>query len=208
MAANLGSMDHFRWQALSHMFDDAVLSMWPRGAHKSWWTVLGSSVSHMTYECDAKLGSPKTMDCTQLQKQISSSTDNLQLHPEKTKFLASSEHEGCAADTFHGLIGAIGTCHVAISTTVSIVLTWKQIQTALDALSGICVSHPRQPTQGGRAFYRKSPTSKGRRWTKREKENINGTLYGPNPCYLWLLLLTTPPYRVECFTTTCQHHYL
>lgn len=171
-----GSAGQLRYWTLSRMFDDSVLSMWPQGTLTPWWGGQ-SAASQMAYECDAKLGSPKTVDCTQLQNQISSSTDTLQLGPEETKFLASSEQHGHSTNFPNWTDSCLlGTCHVAISTTVSIVLTWKQIQTALDALSGRCVSHPLQTTQGGRAYCRKSPGSSGRRKTKREGGNLDGVV--------------------------------
>ena len=50
------------------------------------------------------------------------------------------------------------TCTLAITATVTLTLTWAQVQTALSALLGLCVTNPsRDTSQGGRAFYSPPP---------------------------------------------------
>ncbi|MCJ1236968.1 hypothetical protein MMC14_004952 [Varicellaria rhodocarpa] len=128
-------------------FDDAkVLEMHSKEMERSsleetWWRDLGTvSTDLMTYECDAKLGSPTAIDCSQLEYSslIGAPSDSVTIGPEMDQFLS------------------LGTCSVAITASVHLVLTWSQIRIALDTLINQCVSNPLKPAIGGRAYFERS----------------------------------------------------
>ena len=126
-----------------------------RGGVRTWFDPAAAS-DDMSYECDAGLGSPATVDCAQIEwNQLgSSSSDTLTVGPGTTTFL----HQN--------------TCYLAISATVSLTLTWTQIRTAVTTLMNVCVQNPFQPVQGGRAYYHQNPpipaSSKQRRRKTRD----------------------------------------
>lgn len=62
-----------------------------RGGRMPWWFQLQQG-SEMTYECDANLGSPPTVDCTQIEwHQLSPASDSLKLRPGQVTFFHSSK---------------------------------------------------------------------------------------------------------------------
>ena len=109
-----------------------------RGGTTAWWTQFSNQVpSEMNYQCDTALGSPSAVDCSQVEwSQLGSTnppSDTVTIGPD-VLFLHSN------------------TCYLAISAPSSIVLQWQQIRTAVATLMNICVQHPFQASQGGRAY--------------------------------------------------------
>ena len=114
-------------------------------SHRSWWDRSGDGSStsqaglqasdEMIYQCDTTLGSPFNVDCSQLESsQISPSSDTLNVGPSMM-FL----HQN--------------SCYIAIGASEALVITWEQVRIALNTLLGVCINHPYNPSQGGRAFY-------------------------------------------------------
>ena len=66
-----------------------------RGGSRPWWTTVDPASDKMTYECDAKLGSPQTVDCAQVEYQLDASSDTFQLAAGEVKFLSSSKCMKC-----------------------------------------------------------------------------------------------------------------
>ena len=64
-----------------------------RGGARPWWYPLSSSiVDEMNYECDAGLGRPSKVDCTQIEwQQLGAPSDSIAVGPEQITFLHSSE---------------------------------------------------------------------------------------------------------------------
>ncbi|MCJ1239272.1 hypothetical protein MMC14_007266 [Varicellaria rhodocarpa] len=140
-----------------------------RGGPRTWYSWRVPMTREMSYECDSTLGAPSSHDCSQILLtslgSSSSSSDTLTVTPGTTTFLHSN------------------TCYVAISTAVSLVLTWAQIATAVSTLMNVCVqqtlfaSSTQNPaSKGGRAFY--SPpqqiiASNDRRRRKRQNDDAN-----------------------------------
>lgn len=128
-----------------------------RSSYVTWWGVLGSHPetardSTMTYECDAKLGNPRQVDCSHLRySQLQTLSDSVSLIAGTTKFFAAD------------------TCSIGISALTSVTLTWKQVLAAVEDLIEICVNNPLATAVGGRAFYGRQALSDigGRR--KRDK---------------------------------------
>ena len=114
-----------------------------RGGTLKWWDFESAASDKMTYECDAGLGNPSAVDCSDIQwHQLPASSDTLTISPGTTTF-------------FHQ-----NTCYLAITATVSLVLPWAQITTALATLMNTCIERLDQTSQGGRAFYSASPIPK------------------------------------------------
>ena len=92
------------------------------------------------YECDAKLGNPRDVDCGQLQySQLQSLPESLTLEPGVARFLNG------------------GTCTVAISAAKALIITRDQVAATLNDLIQICVGNPLAKAIGGRAFYGGNP---------------------------------------------------
>ncbi|KAL9119818.1 MAG: hypothetical protein Q9187_003625 [Circinaria calcarea] len=109
-----------------------------RGGDRPWWQPTRRSASdNMIYECDAGLGSPAEVDCSQIEwHQVKPASDSLTVGPGNPTFLHSN------------------TCYLAITATTNMVLTWAQITTALSTLVNVCVRNPVKWTaKGGRAYY-------------------------------------------------------
>ena len=70
----------------------------------------------------------------------------------------------------HGILitSIIDTCHMAITASVALQLTWRQIQIALETLSNFCNYAPGQISQGGRAFFRPQAVTINDRRRKRQ----------------------------------------
>ena len=103
-----------------------------------WWRYpVMTTPNEMTYECDASLGNPSAADCTNIEwNQLGPPSDSLTVQPGNTKF-------------FHS-----GSCYVAVSASLTTVLRWDQVQTALATLMNICIQLPFQASHGGRAYFR------------------------------------------------------
>ncbi|MCJ1486531.1 hypothetical protein MMC06_006708 [Schaereria dolodes] len=124
---------HFnRW----YMFDATSLSM-TRGGLRHWSTQAPLARDEVTYECDSDLGNPIADDCLILQYQHPGSESDTITVPSNTESKLLSYQ----------------SCHLAISASVAITLTWAQVQAALDTLMNMCIQHPLQASVGGKAYY-------------------------------------------------------
>ena len=128
-----------------------------RGSSSTWWQgKMNTQISDedtMTYECDAGLGSPLTVDCAQVEySQLGAPTDTISVRPEEVTFLHSN------------------TCFLAISASIPTVLTWAQIRAALTTLVNTCVENPVSPARGGRAYYGKQPVQISGRRRKKQRD--------------------------------------
>ena len=124
-----------------------------RGETTSWWDIpdAANDNDEMNYECDANLGSPAEVDCTQIEwNQLSPDSDTLLVGPVMTTFLHSN------------------TCYLAISASKPLVLTWNEIRIAFSTLMNACIQPPYGSPQGGRAYYR-PPQRIGRRQEYRKR---------------------------------------
>ena len=114
-----------------------------RTGTKDWWATnslaIAVAADQMAYECDASLGSPSPVDCTQIEwNQLGpfSGSDTLAVGgPNQVSFFHSN------------------TCYLAISASTPMLLSWDQVKTALGTLMSICIQNPTHPAQGGRAYY-------------------------------------------------------
>ena len=138
-------------------FWSTVIAGMSRGGSVAWWSpAFWQASTEMTYECDAGLGSPSTVDCAQVEwSQLGPSSDAITVGPEKTTFLHSN------------------TCNLAISASVTLVLTWAQIRTALATLMTVCVQHPFRAPQGGRAYFGPQPRQVSGR-IPRKRDTLTG----------------------------------
>ena len=125
-----------------------------QGSTVSWWTAFSGldseddePSSEMVYACDAQLGTPNAVDCSQLAYSgLGSPSDTVSIGPgSATRFLS------------------FGSCHAAVTSLATIALTWAQISAGLNTLVDSCVMHPLVGARGGRAFYAKSTGSKRRK---------------------------------------------
>ena len=134
------------WNSLSSMAE-RLNQYWGRmgraydfdnGYGNPWYGAYGQeslSTDTMTYECDAKLGNPKHVDCSQLQySQLDHTSDSLSLEPGLNKFLHTE------------------TCNIGISVSKSTTVTWGQIKSAVNEIIEICVNNPLRKAVGGRAY--------------------------------------------------------
>jgi len=89
-----------------------------------------------TFQCDSNLGNPQHADCSQLQySQLETPSDSISLQAGEARFLHA------------------GTCSIGISVSAPSVLSWDQINAALNDLIEICVNNPLAKAVGGRAYY-------------------------------------------------------
>ena len=125
-------LNHY-WARMGRAYD------YDNGYGNPWYGMQGqASLSKDTtnYECDAKLGNPQRVDCSQLQySQLSHTSDGVALEPGTTKFLHSE------------------TCNVGISVSEATTITWKQVKSAVNELIEACVNNPLRQGVGGRASY-------------------------------------------------------
>ena len=107
-----------------------------RGGAQTWWQLQPPKAPpEMTYKCEANLGRPPVVDCTQIEwNQLSPPSDTLNVGPGVT-FLHSN------------------SCYLAISVTAALVLTWEQIRTAVATLMNVCINTPYNAPQGGSAYW-------------------------------------------------------
>ncbi|KAL8832131.1 MAG: hypothetical protein Q9191_000453 [Dirinaria sp. TL-2023a] len=146
----------------------------------------------VTYECDAKLGNPQHVDCSQLQySQLDPTSDSLSLEPGLTKFLHSE------------------TCNIGITVSESTTVTWKQIKSAVNEIIEICVNNPLRKAVGGRAYYGDQALFKigsaGRK--KRDSDSLNALPPGANITLFQQLEIysTFPADREEIGSCTWQN---
>lgn len=134
-----------------------------------------------TYKCDAKLGRPKQVDCSQLlYSQLSHLKQSLSLQPGLTQFLHSE------------------TCNIGVSVSRSTTITWKQIQSAVTEIIEACVNNPLKSATGGRAFYGHQPMFNidiaGKRKRKRDSDALNALPPGVNiTLFQQFEIFRTPP---------------
>ena len=123
------------------------------GRPTAWWSFFmgagedeDTPPSDMVYTCDAKLGAPKAVDCSQLAYSgLGPPSDTVTVGPGASKPLS------------------LGTCRVVVTAAKTIALTWAQISAGLNTLVDSCVIHPLLGARGGVASYGKSTVSKGRK---------------------------------------------
>ena len=125
-----------------------------RGERRSWWSFFGAGgsdddqSSDMVYTCDAELGTPKAVDCSQLAySRLGPPSDTVTVGPSSSKPLS------------------LGTCNALVTAVKTITLTWAQISAGLNTLIDSCVIHPLLGARGGIASYGKSMISKEKRVT-------------------------------------------
>ena len=130
--------------SIEYTLRDADKSLWhvaatymTRVGEVVWWTSLTfKGFDNTTYECDAALGSPAAVDCTEIEwQQLMPDSDHLEVGPSQVLFLHSK------------------TCYLSVSATVALVLSWEQIRVALTTLLNACVQNPYNLQKGGRAYY-------------------------------------------------------
>ena len=133
------------------------LEQMSRAGRTRWYTRNTQFSDEMEYQCDALLGAPSAVDCTQIEwNQLTPPSDTLAVGPGVTTFLHSN------------------TCYLAISAVVSLVLTWAQIRTAVSVLMNICIQAPLQPPRGGRAHYAAPLQISRRKIGKRQRGEVTG----------------------------------
>ena len=135
-----------------------------RGGSMPWWQAVSlHTLDEMKYECDANLGSPPIVDCAQIEwSQLGtggSSSDTLTVGPD-VMFLHSK------------------TCFLAVSAAVTTTLSWEQFRVAVETLMNICVQHPYNAPQGGRAYF--EPQRKGVSGRKEKRQNSKLSVSGTN----------------------------
>lgn len=89
--APINSVAQQRHQSEAQLMHLQVMAMQRGGGNVPWWRQYPLASDEMTYECDAGLGSPKAMDCSQLQHQISARTDNVQIAAGEVNFLSTGK---------------------------------------------------------------------------------------------------------------------
>ncbi|MCJ1232628.1 hypothetical protein MMC14_000581 [Varicellaria rhodocarpa] len=136
------------------------------GTQVEWWHIFSaegqggdtSTESNMHYVCDAKLGAPSTVDCSQLAYSgLGPPSDKVTIGPgSQTKFLSFK------------------SCHATVTAMKAMVLTWAQIGAALSTLVDSCAAHPLLASRGGRAFAGTLPHRRRRRGTAAATPRITG----------------------------------
>lgn len=151
-------------QLLPHVRDrifywDAQSIGMRRGSGQPWWSPQNAVASNeMSYQCDAGLGSPATVDCAHIEwDQLIPLSDTLTVGPRAgVTFLHSN------------------TCYLAISSTIPLTLTWNQVRAAVSALMSICIHNPFQASHGGRAYYSHPSHQIGKRGRQRRNSEVTG----------------------------------
>ena len=112
----------------------------------------------MMYDCDAGLGVPSAINCSQLDySQLGASSDTVTIAPGTSKILSSSEiltHE--YTWLMCSLLTPVDDCSLAVSSSIPLSVTWGQIRWALEMLIYTCVMNPSISPVGGRAYYKGS----------------------------------------------------
>lgn len=83
------------YQAAANLWDLCGVGM-SRGGTSTWWQIFpkisNPKIDEMAYECDAKLGSPSTADCSKIEwNQLGAPSDTVTVVPGMTKYLHSSK---------------------------------------------------------------------------------------------------------------------
>ena len=90
----------------------------------------------MSYECEPKLQSPLPLDCEKFEYSgLGAPTEKMTVGPEAPHLFS------------------LGTCSLAISATVQLVLTWQQVKAALGSLILECITHPLHHPMGSTAHF-------------------------------------------------------
>lgn len=89
--AGLSNAERLRLQAVASYFSFSGATLERRVSPTTPWWQRPSQPNEMTYDCDAGLGGPKVVDCTQLQYQLGVKSDNLQIGAGEVRFLSSSK---------------------------------------------------------------------------------------------------------------------
>ncbi|MCJ1241062.1 hypothetical protein MMC14_009066 [Varicellaria rhodocarpa] len=141
------------------------------GRISNWWDGEPADPSLVIYECDSKLGNPTKSDCTQLEySQLGPPSDTLAVGPEVAKLLSSN------------------TCHVAISSSIPVMLTWDQVKIALQGLVLTCIENPMYPSRGGRAFYKNQGTPLQSKRTGQWRKRGTATVFDALPPHVNLTI--------------------
>lgn len=91
--AGLNDGERLRLQAVANFFAFAGATLERYASLTTPWWERPLQPDEMTYECDAGLGNPKVVDCTQLQYQLGVKSDDLQIGAGEVRFLSSSEYK-------------------------------------------------------------------------------------------------------------------
>ena len=91
ISAPTNSAAQLRHDIESRLMDIQIMAMQRGGRNIPWWREHPLASDKMTYECDAGLGSPNVMDCSQLQHQIGARTDNIQIAAGEVNFLSTGQ---------------------------------------------------------------------------------------------------------------------
>ena len=87
-APSFSALQQHYYQSSTEMFDKAVLT--GLGKPGPWWQNPVTQ-DQMSYECDAHLGAPRKVDCSQLQySQLSGAADSVSVGPGAPRYLHSS----------------------------------------------------------------------------------------------------------------------
>lgn len=79
------------WKAVCQL-DERIDEM-EKGSSERWWDPVREQPDEMAYECDAKLGSPAAVDCTQIQWQgLGPPSDTIQVAPGVNKLFSTSRY--------------------------------------------------------------------------------------------------------------------
>ena len=130
-----------RGDAISKQAEVLTRSM---SSQAEWWHIFSteghnsptSIGSNMQYVCDAHLGAPSTVDCSQLAYSgLGPPSDKVTIGPgAHAKFLSFK------------------SCHATVTAVTTMVLTWAQVGAALSTLVDSCAAHPLLASRGGKAF--------------------------------------------------------
>ena len=100
-SAHIYDLESEEYKALMDIADqlyDCSLAMCQVGASGTWWQLAFSTpikplVDDMSYQCDAKLGNPREVDCSQLEySQLGPLSDSISIRPGAPKILSSSKY--------------------------------------------------------------------------------------------------------------------
>ena len=87
-----GTHEYLYYQTASLGMQRSASGM-ERGSEVPWWGTVLQASDKMTYVCDSKLGSPTTVDCSQIAwQQLGAGSDIVEVGPGVVKFLSSSEY--------------------------------------------------------------------------------------------------------------------
>ena len=159
-ASQFGSSLWNHFSSAASLFSSHYVSM-TRGGGQSWYgPTQETALDEMAYECDAKLGNPREVDCSQLlYSQLGNSSEIIEVEPGSVFFVQQS------------------TCMVAISSIAYVALTWGMIVPYVRTLVEYCAENPLWDSVGGQAFFSSVPSLVGiggRRKKSRRKRDDTG----------------------------------